>query len=159
MFDFDGVLTDDTVIVHQDGTEAVTAHRGDGMGISALRTAGVRVLILSKERNPVVSARGAKLGVEVVQGCDDKLPEVLDWMVRHGVDPARCAYVGNDVNDLEAMGAVGVAVCPADARDEVLTVADWVLARSGGHGAARELADTILGARAPGLFFDPEPTR
>jgi YrbI family 3-deoxy-D-manno-octulosonate 8-phosphate phosphatase len=134
VFDFDGVLTDDTVIVHQDGSEAVTAHRGDGMGISALRTAGVRVLILSKERNPVVSARGAKLGVEVVQGCDDKLPAMLDWMARHGVDPARCVYVGNDVNDLEAMRAVGVAACPADARDEVCAAASWLLSSNGGRG-------------------------
>jgi N-acylneuraminate cytidylyltransferase len=148
VFDFDGVLTDDTVVVHQDGSEAVIAHRGDGMGISALRAAGLPVLILSKERNPVVSARAQKLGVEVIQGCDDKQWALLEWLRTRGVDALRCIYVGNDVNDLECMAVVGVAACPADARQEVRAVASWALAAQGGRGAAREVADSIVAARA-----------
>jgi N-acylneuraminate cytidylyltransferase len=148
VFDFDGVLTDDTVVVHEDGTEAVIAHRGDGMGIAALRAAGLPVLILSKERNPVVSARARKLAVEVMQGCDDKQAALSEWLDERGVDVERCAFVGNDVNDLECMAAVGVSVCPADARPEVRAVANWVLAAMGGRGAAREVADTIMAARA-----------
>ncbi|MEY2940072.1 MAG: hypothetical protein RIS58_1059, partial [Actinomycetota bacterium] len=74
VFDFDGVFTDNKVIVSQDGSEFVVCDRGDGMGITLLKEIGIRMMILSKEKNPVVSARGSKLGIEVIQGCDDKLP-------------------------------------------------------------------------------------
>lgn len=147
IFDFDGVLTDNKVIVHQDGTESVVAHRSDGMGISALQAAGIRVLVLSKEQNPVVAARARKLSVDVVHGCDDKLPAALDWLSQHNIDPAKTAFVGNDLNDIEAMGTVGLAVCPNDAHPKVRALADWILTKPGGDGAARELSDAVLAAR------------
>lgn len=148
VFDFDGVLTDDSVIVDEDGRESVIAHRGDGLGIGALRAAGYSLLILSKEQNPVVAARALKLGVEVVQGCDDKKTALVAWLDVNGISSADCAYVGNDVNDLEAMVYVGLPVCPIDARPEVQAVSRWVLSKPGGRGAARELADTLLSAVA-----------
>lgn len=147
IFDFDGVLTDDTVVVHQDGTESVTAHRGDGLGISALRNSGVAVLILSKERNPVVAARATKLRVDVIHGCNDKRPATAEWLDRHGIDSSRAIFVGNDINDLEAMKWVGLAACPADARPEVRGSSHWVLKSVGGRGAARELTDALMAAR------------
>lgn len=146
VLDFDGVLTDNSVIVHQDGTEAIRAHRGDGMGIEALRNAGFFLLILSKERNPVVSARATKLGVEVIQGCDDKRSSVVSWLVNHGVSETSCAYVGNDINDLEAMKSVGLAVCPSDAHPNVIEACSWVLSKPGGQGAVRDLSDNLLSA-------------
>lgn len=148
IFDFDGVLTDDTVIVHQDGTEAITAHRGDGLGIAALRDAGVRVLILSKERNPVVLARAQKVGVEVIHGCDDKLSAAKQWLASHSINSSNTVYVGNDINDLEVMRLVGIAAAPSDARPEACLSSSWLLKKAGGRGAAREVADTILLARA-----------
>jgi N-acylneuraminate cytidylyltransferase len=147
IFDFDGVLTDDTVVVHEDGSEAVTAHRGDGLGIAALRDNEIAVLILSKERNPVVSARARKLQVDVIQGCDDKRPAVTEWLEQQGIHESRALFVGNDVNDLDAMASVGLAACPSDARPEVLATAHWVLTPPGGRGAARELCDAIVHAR------------
>lgn len=147
IFDFDGVLTDNKVIVHEDGSESIVAHRGDGLGISTLLAAGVRVLVLSKERNPVVAARAKKLSVDVIQGCDDKLPAALEWLGRNLVEPQHAVFVGNDLNDVEAMLTLGFAVCPNDARPEVRAIADWVVTRSGGEGVARELSDAILAAR------------
>ncbi len=144
IFDFDGVLTDDRVIVHEDGSEAVVAHRGDGLGIAALKRSRVRVLILSKERNPVVSARALKLGVDVIQGCDNKAPTALEWLRQVGVEPENAAYMGNDINDVEAMGVVGLAACPSDAHPEAVAVAHWMSSRPGGHGAVREFADAVL---------------
>ncbi len=146
--DFDGVHTDDAALVDADGHEAVRVSRADGMGVGALRAAGIPVLIVSKERNPVVSARGAKLGVEVLQGVDDKVAALTAWLGEHRLDPARVAYLGNDVNDLGPLGLVGWPVAVSDARPEVRAAARLVLHRPGGHGAVRELCDRVLAARA-----------
>lgn len=145
--DFDGVHTDDAALVDARGHEAVRVSRADGMGVAALRDAGVPVLIVSKERNPVVSARAAKLGVEVLQGVDDKVAALTGWLDARGLDPARVAYLGNDVNDLGPLALVGWPVAVSDARPEVRAAARLVLGRPGGHGAVRELCDRVLAAR------------
>ncbi len=146
--DFDGVHTDDAAWVDADGHEEVRVSRADGMGVAALRAAGIPVLIVSKERHPVVSARGAKLGVEVLQGVDDKVAALTAWLGERRLDPARVAYLGNDVNDLGPLAMVGWPVAVSDARPEVRAAARLVLERPGGHGAVRELCDRVLAARA-----------
>ncbi|MGA1149030.1 MAG: KdsC family phosphatase, partial [Ilumatobacteraceae bacterium] len=108
-FDFDGVFTDDRVLVSQTGDESVFCSRSDGMGIGLLRDAGIHMIIISKEPNPVVAARAKKLSLEVVQGCDDKLPVLREWMTRIGSTPDSTAYMGNDINDVECMNFVGIA--------------------------------------------------
>lgn len=144
--DFDGVHTDDRVHLSGDGTEFVTASRADGMGVSLLRRAGLAFLIISSETNPVVSARGEKLMVEVLQAVDDKASTLARWSANQGLDLNRVAYVGNDVNDLGCMGMVGWPIAVADAHPLVLAAARVVLSAKGGHGAIRELADRILDA-------------
>ncbi len=142
--DFDGVHTDDRVHVSADGTESVTASRSDGFGIGMLRGAGIPVLILSKETNPVVAARAAKLEVDVLQSVDEKGPALIEWAAARGLDLARIAYLGNDVNDLACLEIVGWPVAVADAHPDVLAAARVVLGRAGGHGAVRELADRVI---------------
>ncbi|WP_062305575.1 acylneuraminate cytidylyltransferase [Demequina subtropica] len=150
VMDFDGVHTEDLVTVDQDGKEAVTVSRSDGMGIGLLRAAGVPMLILSKERNPVVTARGAKLRVEVRQGIDDKVAVLHAWCEEQGLDPADVAYVGNDVNDAGPLAAVGWPVVVPDAHPAVAGLARIRLTTPGGRGALRELADRILAADPAG---------
>lgn len=145
--DFDGVHTADTAYVDEHGHETVRVSRSDGLGVSRLRAAGVPLLILSKERNPVVTARATKLGVEVLQGVDDKEPALRGWLAERGIDPQRCAYVGNDVNDLGALSAVGWPVAVADAHPRVTQAARLVLSRAGGYGAVREICDLVIAAR------------
>jgi YrbI family 3-deoxy-D-manno-octulosonate 8-phosphate phosphatase len=145
--DFDGVHTDDTATVDQDGVESVTVSRSDGMGVELLRKAGVRFLILSKERNPVVGARAKKLGVEVLQGVDDKVSALTEWARSGGIDLAATVYVGNDVNDIGCLDLVGWPVVVADAHPDVVSHARVVLERSGGRGAVRELSDRVLQRR------------
>ncbi|MFV0286609.1 MAG: cytidylyltransferase domain-containing protein [Demequina sp.] len=144
VMDFDGVHTDDLVEVNQEGTEAVTVSRSDGMGLSMLRAAGVPMLILSKERNPVVEARGRKLGIETVYGADDKVNILRQWSELRGFSLSKVAYVGNDVNDVESMASVGWPVTVPDAHPAALAVARVHLTRPGGRGALRELAEMIL---------------
>jgi N-acylneuraminate cytidylyltransferase len=145
--DFDGVHTDDTAIMSQDGTESVVVSRSDGAGIARLKDAGVPVMILSVEVNAVVAARAAKLGVEVAHGVGDKAAVLHKWLADKGLDPARVAFVGNDLRDIPCMAMVGWPIAVADARPEVIGCARIVLSRPGGHGAVRELADRILRGR------------
>ncbi|MFD0889113.1 cytidylyltransferase domain-containing protein, partial [Streptosporangium algeriense] len=125
--DFDGVHTDDRAYVDQDGHETVAVSRSDGMGISLLRRAGVKLMIMSTEQNPVVTARARKLGVPVLQGLTDKRTVLRDWLAIEGIDPSRVAYVGNDVNDLGPMGDVGWPVAVPDAHPKVRAAARTVL--------------------------------
>jgi YrbI family 3-deoxy-D-manno-octulosonate 8-phosphate phosphatase len=142
--DFDGVHTDDRVMVAADGSEYVTASRSDGMGVRMLREAGYPVLILSTEANPVVAARAAKLGVEVQQGVGDKAAALHAWAVGRGIPLSRIAYLGNDVNDLGCLDLVGWPVAVPGSAPDVIAAARLVLETPGGYGAVRELADLIL---------------
>ena len=144
--DFDGVHTDDAVTVGADGAETVRVTRADGMGVALLRAAGIPVLVLSTERHPVVTARAAKLGVPVLQGVDDKATALKGWLDEHRLDPARVAYLGNDVNDLSCLELVGWPVAVQDAAPPVRRAARLVLTRRGGTGAVRELCDHVLAA-------------
>lgn len=142
--DFDGVFTDNRVIVREDGLESVICSRGDGMGIELLRKAGLPMFILSKETNKVVAARAKKLKLDVAHGIEGKLEIFHNWLAEKGVDVAKTVYIGNDVNDLECLRAAGCGVAVADAHPFALEAADFVLSTPGGHGAIRELADMIL---------------
>ncbi len=150
VLDFDGVLTDNRVWVDAEGREWVAAHRGDGWGLARLREAGVQVVVLSTETNPVVTARCRKLGLPVVQGVADKGAALRDLLAQRGVDPARTVYVGNDVNDLPCFPLVGCALVVADAHPEARARADRVLRRPGGRGAVRELCDLLLSGMKSG---------
>ena len=142
--DFDGVHTDDTAIVDAEGGERVRVSREDGMGVSLLRRAGIPMLILSTEVNPVVRARADKLRVPVLHGIDDKESALRSWAEQNAVALADIAYLGNDVNDLPAMRIVGWPVAVADAHPLVREEARVVLTRRGGDGAVRELVERVL---------------
>lgn len=143
-FDFDGVFTDNRVLVDQNGIESVWCHRGDGLGISRLRQAGLPMTVISLETNPVVAARCRKLQLPQHSGIENKRQVFLDWLAENDVSPAQAIFMGNDVNDLECMDVAGVSVTVADAHPEVLSRADLVLSQRGGFGAVRELADLLL---------------
>jgi YrbI family 3-deoxy-D-manno-octulosonate 8-phosphate phosphatase len=142
--DFDGVHTDDLVTVAQDGWESVRVSRADGLGVQRLRSVGIPLLIVSKEVNPVVQARATKLGVELLHSVEDKRRVVGEWLLARQIPADRAAYLGNDVNDLGAMGLVGWPVAVADAHPAVQQAARLVLTRPGGHGAVRELCDLVI---------------
>jgi N-acylneuraminate cytidylyltransferase len=144
VYDFDGVMTDNRVLVMQDGTEAVLANRADGWGISQLRQAGYRQIILSTETNPVVSFRAKKLGLEALQGSGDKLSDLTAFCQSQGISLERVLYVGNDVNDLDAMRLVGYTVAPADAHVSVLLLAKHITNSCGGAGVIKELSELLL---------------
>ena len=144
VLDFDGTQTDDRAWLAADGTERVAVHRGDGMGVAAMRRCGLPVLILSTEVNPVVSARAAKLGVECRHGVADKDSELVAWLAERELDAARVLYLGNDHNDLACFARVGWPVAVASAQPRVRAAARAITTKPGGHGAVREIASWIL---------------
>ncbi|GAA2321392.1 N-acylneuraminate cytidylyltransferase [Streptomyces kunmingensis] len=145
VLDFDGTQTDDRVLIDSDGREFVTVHRGDGLGIAALRKSGLHMLILSTEQNPVVAARARKLKIPVLHGIDRKDLALKQWCEEQGIAPERVLYVGNDVNDLPCFAVAGWPVAVASAHDVVRGAARAVTTLPGGDGAIREIASWILG--------------
>nr|WSZ15015.1 N-acylneuraminate cytidylyltransferase [Streptomyces canus] len=145
VLDFDGTQTDDRVLIDADGKEFVSVHRGDGLGIAALRRSGLKMLILSTEQNPVVAARARKLKIPVLHGIDRKDLALKQWCEEQGIAPERVLYVGNDVNDLPCFALVGWPVAVASAHDVVRGAARAVTTVPGGDGAIREIASWILG--------------
>ena len=126
VFDFDGVFTDNHVWVDDDGRESVRCCRADGLGLRRLREVGVDAYVVSMETAPVVGSRAQKLGIECIQGIEEKLSVLREQAVARGVDLDETAYVGNDINDASCLQAVGLPVVPADAWPEARE-----LARSG----------------------------
>ena len=140
-FDFDGVFTDNSVYVFQDGTEGVRCSRLDGLGLSKLKRLGIATTIISTETNPVVSARSRKLGIRCVQGSEDKRA-ALDAIVGElGVSLAQVAFVGNDINDLPCLTCVGLPIIVQDAHPDVIDYALYRTKAPGGYGAVREVCD------------------
>ncbi len=143
-FDFDGVFTDNRVQVSDDGHEAVVCDRGDGWGVARLRDAGLPIIVISAERNPVAARRCEKLGIDCRLAVDDKWSVLSEWLASHGLDAARTVFVGNDVNDLTCLQGVGCGVAVADAHPRARAASRIVLEKCGGRGAVRELADLVL---------------
>jgi N-acylneuraminate cytidylyltransferase len=148
VFDFDGVMTDDRVFVNQEGVEMVAANRRDGMGITLLHKAGIRMMVLSSEKNPVVQARCNKLKLPVIQGIDEKAAVLRKYLLDNKISSDTVIYVGNDINDLPCFTEVGCAFAVADAHPLALRQADIVLRHNGGYGAVRELCDILLQSRS-----------
>jgi 3-deoxy-D-manno-octulosonate 8-phosphate phosphatase (KDO 8-P phosphatase) len=149
VFDVDGVLTDGRLYFGTRGEALKVFHVRDGHGIKLLMSSGVKVAAISGRRSPAVTARMRELGVKtVVQGCGDKVA-ALEKIVRPLNIPLRqCGCLVDDTPDMPLMAAVGFSAAVADAHPLVLRAADWVAQRPGGLGAARELCDAILRARA-----------
>jgi YrbI family 3-deoxy-D-manno-octulosonate 8-phosphate phosphatase len=148
-FDFDGVFTDNTVYVSQDGAETVRCFRGDGIGLKKLARLGIHAVVISSESNPVVTARSRKLEVRCIQGREDKCSVLEEVVHELGLKLAQVAFVGNDINDLPCLNCVGLPIVVQDAHRDVLPVACYRTQTPGGHGAVREVCDLFEAVLRP----------
>ncbi len=140
-YDFDGVMTDNRVLVMEDGTEAVVVNRGDGLAVSEFEKAGISQIIISTETNSVVSARAKKLNIPVLQGIDNKRTALERYAAENKYSLENTIYVGNDINDLSIMKIVGCPIAPADAHSIICNLAHIVTIAPGGGGVIREIFD------------------
>jgi YrbI family 3-deoxy-D-manno-octulosonate 8-phosphate phosphatase len=144
IFDFDGVLTDNTVYVFEDGREAVRCNRADGLGFNILREKKVPVFILSTEKNEVVRYRAEKLKLPVIQNAKDKAKALKNLADEHGYNLNKLMFVGNDLNDLSAMQIVTYPIAVADAHPSIINISWKVLSSKGGDGVVREIIESLI---------------
>ena len=148
VMDVDGVLTDGTVWLDEAGHESKRISFADIMGVSMGRRAGLQFGLVSGEGGRLLDAIAAKLGItDVYPGCKDKAAAVRDFAARHDLDVSELCFIGDDVNDDEAMRLCGLAAAPSTAHHTTLTVATLVTDRPGGTGAVREVIDGLLELR------------
>jgi YrbI family 3-deoxy-D-manno-octulosonate 8-phosphate phosphatase len=144
VFDFDGVLTNNTVYLDQNGNELVNCSRSDGLAFDLLRKLNKDMYIISTETNPVVNARAKKLKVPVLQGIKNKAELLEDIVQDNNFEFSQVCYIGNDINDYFAMKLCGLKVCPSDSHKRIIEIADVVLSSKGGHGIVRELIEDVF---------------
>jgi len=146
--DVDGVLTDAGMYYAESGDEWKKFNTHDGMGIKLLQRAGIITAIVTQERTKLVARRAEKLTIpELHQGVMDKLTVIREMAARHGFSLKQVAYIGDDVNDLEALKAVGFSASPADGLPDIVAAVDYVCQKKGGEGAVREIIEMILDAQ------------
>ena len=150
--DCDGVLTDGTVYYSDEGEALKRFHMRDGMGVERLRTVvQVDVGIVTGERSPSLRQRAVKLGIDELHlNSRDKPAVVAEITARRGLSLEQVAYIGDDVNDVAVMEAVGLAACPADATPFAKAAAHLVCRTVGGAGVLREVAELIIAAQLTG---------
>lgn len=143
ILDFDGVLTDNKVFINECGEEMVQVSRADGCAVEILKTKGVKVIVVSSEKNQVVKRRCEKLNIPCFYGVKSKKEMVDDIIKQEEKDYKDILYIGNDINDLEVFMLGCVKIAPKDAAQSIKDVADIVLNTEGGNGVLRELVYKI----------------
>lgn len=151
--DVDGVLTDGTVQISSDGTEAKGFSILDGLGIVRLNRAGIAVAWISGRPSPATTVRATELKIpHLVQGRTDKLAALQELVRQLALAPEQCVYMGDDDIDAPAIRWAGIGVSVPDAMPFALNAAHYVTQRRAGQGAVREICEHILAAR-----FKEEP--
>ena len=154
VLDFDGVLTNNYVYIDQSGNESVRCSRADGLAFDALKKLPLSAYILSSELNPVVTQRAQKLGVPVLQGCKDKWTKIKELSKELNISTRKMLYVGNDLNDYEAMINCGYSACPSDSHPKIKRISQITLNSNGGNGVMRELLEETMGLDLISLLYN-----
>lgn len=139
--DFDGVLTNNKVIVDENGKESVSCNRSDSLAIKYLQGMGIKTFIISSEKNGVVKVRAKKMGVKCVTGTYDKKSIIQKIVLKFNFDLKKCAFIGNDLNDLEALKFCGHSYCPKDANYYIKKICKKIIPVNGGDGVLRKFLD------------------
>lgn len=138
-YDFDGVMTDNRVLIMPDGKENVFVNRSDGYAIARFKEIGILQVIISTEENPIVEKRAEKLRIPVLHGIKDKGECIKKYALKNDINLKKSVFIGNDLNDMSAFDVVGIKCAPLDAEKEILEIADWISEKKGGYGAVRDL--------------------
>jgi YrbI family 3-deoxy-D-manno-octulosonate 8-phosphate phosphatase len=144
VFDFDGVFTDNTVYVDQNGIESVRCWRGDGLGLDLLRQRNIELAVISTETNPVVKIRCEKLRIKCISGVEDKAKALIALCEETQINLESTCFLGNDRNDLPALKLVGVPAVVADADASLNGLNYFQTSTRGGFGAVREICEVIF---------------
>ena len=145
VLDVDGVLTDGSIIINEDGTESKAFNTLDGHGIRMWRRLGLKVAFLSGRTSKPTEIRAKQLDIDYcLQECHDKLPEIKKLIDQMNIKPENVAYIGDDVTDLPVIKYIGFGVAVKNAVDEIKKDADYVTTKNAGQGAVRQVIEYIL---------------
>lgn len=143
--DIDGVWTDARMYYTADGDMMKSFSTYDGMGVQLLRESGIPLIIITGENTEIVARRAKKLGIDrVFQGENEKLKRLKEVCVELDINLDEVAYIGDDVNDLDVLRAVGLSAMPPNSPILDQFNPDHITNRSGGDGAFRDFVDFIL---------------
>ena len=147
--DCDGCLTDGGMYYSEKGDELKKFNTRDGMGFKLLREKGIITGIVTSENVNLNRRRAEKLKLnELIAGCLDKADAVKDLCKKYNIELKNVAYMGDDINDIEAMNLIkqagGKVGCPADANLEVKEISDFISFKNGGDGAVREFIEWLI---------------
>lgn len=155
VLDVDGVLTDGGVWWGPNGEEWKRFCFADIMGVSLAKKSGLAIALVSGEDSPLVDRFAEKMGIaDIEKNCKDKARALRSFAARNGLNLSDICFMGDDVNDLEAMDIAGLAAAPASAVSAALKRAGFIATKNGGNGAVRELVDAILSAKTVELASD-----
>ena len=141
VYDFDGVMTNNKVYIDENGKEIVQVNRGDGLAISELNKMKFKQIIISTEKNKVVLKRALKLGIVALNGIENKEKELRKFCHTRKIKLSQVCYVGNDINDIDAINISGFSFCPKDSHIKVKKISNIVLKSKGGEGVIREVLE------------------
>lgn len=147
IFDVDGVLTDGSININDDGSETKSFNVRDGYGFRLWLKAGYQIAIITGRSGDALLNRLASLKIDpelIIQGSMDKSKALDVILKKTNIDPANTAYLADDWPDLPAMTRVGFPMAVQDAEPEVLKAAVYTTTRKGGKGAARDAIAHIL---------------
>ena len=137
IYDFDGVMTDNKVYLSETGAETVLCNRSDGLAVSMISSMGYKQIIISTEKNNIVQLRAKKLNIVAFNNISNK-SQILSKIVSEGnYDFNKTVYIGNDLNDFDAMKLCGFRLCPSDSCDEIKELSNYELPVKGGDGVIR----------------------
>ena len=142
--DFDGVLTNNKVIVDENGKESVSCSRSDGLAIDILKSNRIKLFIVSTEKNNVVVKRAEKLGIDCYNDIKNKEKALIDIAKKNNLNLSDCIFIGNDLNDYKAMEICGIKICPNDSHQVIKSIADYITKKNGGDGVLREVVENFL---------------
>ena len=158
--DVDGVLTDGSLILGNNGEEFKSFNSQDGMGIKLLQKNDIKVAIITGRSSKIVENRAEELDIkEVYQGIDDKIKTFNNLLDKYSLNSNEVSYIGDDLNDLPVLNEVGLSFTVSNGVDKVKENVDYVTEKSGGRGAVREAAEIILDIKndfSGGEVFDTE---
>ena len=144
VLDVDGTLTDGAILYGNGNVEFKAFNVKDGIIIKTLPKLGIETVILTGRVSEAVERRARELGVQAIQGADDKAEALGELVAKRGIGMENCAYIGDDLNDYAAMQICGFKACPADAAPEIKGLCDYVSSKDGGFGAVRDVCEVLL---------------
>lgn len=148
VFDVDGVMTNGSLLLTEEGNFLRTFNIRDGYAIRRAIECGLKIVVISGGNSKGVERRLESIGVQdIYLGANDKLPVLKSWMESHGMDPTDLAYMGDDILDAEAMQHVLIRACPADAAPEIKAISNYFSSYKGGEGCVRDLIEQVLKAQ------------